>query len=478
MNFKYASYTVLIFLITLLCLSTVSAVEDTNVTDNYQLPINDTNPVTGETSGRYLINISEEVEYSDNVIITVNINDTRFPDYPVDYPNDYLDFVLTDSQGNEWYNRIKDITNGTGIVPIYNNPNLTVGTYGVYCYYFDGYDWIGELTTNITILKGNPVLNIDVNDIWYGEIANIKVNINQFNATGNITITINGKNYTSNIINRTSSFSISDLDAGKYTIDAIYNGNEKYNVAKANTTFNVNKFDSSVIVSAGDIFVGDDAIIIVNVSDGATGIVAITVNSKQYNVTLDDGTGILKLSNLTSGEYNVSANYLGDNKYLPSENTTTFKVNKLNTPISVVIDNKTDVVIIKVIVPNDATGNITITVDGKNYTSEIINGTANIKISGLNEGNYNITIYYDGDDKYLANSTNSSFVIQFNHDDNKTDVDDNTSIDLNNDNVIDSEENSIATDNNKSTNLNLNTGNPLLILLMALIMLIPLRKRK
>ena len=318
---------------------------------------------------------------------------------------------------------------------------------------------------------------VSVDDIFVGDDAVIVADFG-VDISGNVTFVVDGVSYVAVIEDGVAKISIPGLSSGSYVVSVIFQGNEKYNSCNGTSVFNVAKLNSSVIVSADDIFVDENATIIIKVSDGATGIVAITVNSKQYNVTLDDGTGILKLSNLTSGEYNVSANYVGDDKYLPSKNTTTFKVNKLNTPISVVIDNKTDVVIIKVIVPNDATGNITITVDGKNYTSEIINGTANIKISGLNEGNYNITIYYDGDDKYLANSTNSSFVIQFNHDDNKTDVDDNTSIDLNNDNVIDSEENSIATDNNKSTNLNLNTGNPLLILLMALIMLIPLRKRK
>ena len=37
-----------------------------------------------------------------------------------------------------------NIVNGTGIIPIYNNSNITTGTYQVHCYYFDGRDWGGN----------------------------------------------------------------------------------------------------------------------------------------------------------------------------------------------------------------------------------------------------------------------------------------------------------------------------------------------
>ncbi|MFR8879662.1 MAG: Ig-like domain-containing protein [Methanobrevibacter smithii] len=147
----------------------------------------------------------------------------------------------------------------------------------------------------------------------------------------------------------------------------------------------------------------------------------------------------------------------------------------MNTSISVIIENKTDSVIIKIIVPSDATGNVTVTVNGKNYTSEIVNGTAVITINGLSEGSYNVTVVYDGDDKYLANSTNSSFIIQINHDN-----EDGNGTDVNNASKLNNNVNTSNINANKQNNLNLNnTGNPLFMLLMALIiMLIPLRKHK
>ena len=59
--------------------------------------------------------------------------------------------------------------------------------------------------------------------------------------------------------------------------------------------------------------------------------------------------------------------------------------------------------------PKDATGDVTVTVDGKNYTVPVSNGTAVINIPPLNPGDHNITTTYSGDDKY-GPETNSTII--------------------------------------------------------------------
>ena len=53
-------------------------------------------------------------------------------------------------------------------------------------------------------------------------------------------------------------------------------------------------------------------------------------------------------------------------------------------------------------VPDDATGTITIEVDGRNYTASIKNGKAVFHISGLSPGSHGIKVFYSGDEKYLS----------------------------------------------------------------------------
>ena len=49
---------------------------------------------------------------------------------------------------------------------------------------------------------------------------------------------------------------------------------------------------------------------------------------------------------------------------------------------------------------DNVTGNLTITVDGRNYTSPVKDGKAIFDISGLKAGRYDLTAHYSGDDKY------------------------------------------------------------------------------
>ena len=56
---------------------------------------------------------------------------------------------------------------------------------------------------------------------------------------------------------------------------------------------------------------------------------------------------------------------------------------------------------ITVTLPSDATGTVTITVDGKKYTADVIDGVAEFTVPGLKAGKYTVTASYSGDDKYL-----------------------------------------------------------------------------
>ena len=64
--------------------------------------------------------------------------------------------------------------------------------------------------------------------------------------------------------------------------------------------------------------------------------------------------------------------------------------------------------------PDGATGNVTVIVNGKNYTVPVKNGTAIIIIPDLPEGDHNVTIDYSGDDKYEPTTTNKTIIVTSN----------------------------------------------------------------
>ena len=69
--------------------------------------------------------------------------------------------------------------------------------------------------------------------------------------------------------------------------------------------------------------------------------------------------------------------------------------NKHEYAIDVSVDGRD--IIVKV--PEDAQGNVTVTIEGKNYTAKVENGTAIINVPDLTPGKHNITVSY-GDEKY------------------------------------------------------------------------------
>ena len=66
-----------------------------------------------------------------------------------------------------------------------------------------------------------------------------------------------------------------------------------------------------------------------------SGVVNVTVNDESYDVAIVDGKGTLTISNLVAGDYNISASYLGDDKYLSSSNSTKFTISKLASSVAV-----------------------------------------------------------------------------------------------------------------------------------------------
>ena len=181
-------------------------------------------------------------------------------------------------------------------------------------------------------------------------ISSLKTNINE-DATGVINITVDGKNYSAPIDKGIATFKIDNLASGSYDVSASYDGDENYLPGTNTSSFNVEKpgasasvpvkanektkANSTIIVNANNIAMGDSEKITVRVNEDATGSVTITVDGKTYSAPIDKGLTTFKIDNLASGSYDVLASYDGDENYLPGTNTSSFSVGKHNAPISV-----------------------------------------------------------------------------------------------------------------------------------------------
>ena len=83
-------------------------------------------------------------------------------------------------------------------------------------------------------------------------------------------------------------------------------------------------------------------------------------------------------------------------------------VNKVKTSESdiKVIDQGNGTVL--VVVPNNATGNVTIKVGDKQFNATVVNGTATVELVDVAPGDYEVDVTYSGDDNYNATSTKAN----------------------------------------------------------------------
>ena len=263
---------------------------------------------------------------------------------------------------------------------------------------------VNKLPSSITVSAG---------DIKVGEDAVIVASVIS-GATGNVTFTVGDNTETVEIKDGKATLTVKDLASGDYTVSAVYNGDDKYLTSSNSTSFNVTKLPSSITVSAGDIKVGEDAVIVASVISGATGNVTFTVGDNTETVEIKDGKATLTVKDLASGDYTVSAVYNGDAKYLTSSNSTSFKVSKISgydIKVNVSEVNEGENATVTVILPKDATGNVTLVMNNRPYFAKVIDGVAKIIVPYISAGTHEFIVTYYGDNKYDKATANGTITV-------------------------------------------------------------------
>ena len=235
--------------------------------------------------------------------------------------------------------------------------------------------------------------------------------------TENITVHVNNKNYSVKPVDGIAVITTDVLDYGNYTVNASYAGDKNFTKDDAIYKFTTNQTDDYLInITASDIEVGDNTNITVNVPADATCKVIIELNGTNYTATINGGKAVLNnVSTLKEGVYNVTA-YFGDDKYVNKTVETRFAVSKVDIPIAITVVNDTSIYVndtVKVIVtvPSDVTENVTIEINGMEFTNSTVDGNATFYIPQITFGNKTVVATYPGDDKYRFNSTTANFTV-------------------------------------------------------------------
>ena len=279
----------------------------------------------------------------------------------------------------------------------------TPGTYNIVADYkgTDSYKTTSAETTIKVSEKQTP--EITVSNSGNANLTTLTVTLPE-NATGTVTVTVDGKNtIVKQLSNGITSIELNDLTSGSHNVSVTYDGDDYYNSNSKNTTVNVDKVPTVMDVEVSNPQNTTKANVEVTLPSDATGNVTITVdNNKSATVSVLNGKATVEFDDLTAGNHNITVTYSGDSKYEDTSKNNSVEISKITiTDMDVEKTAEDSTVTLNVTLPDDATGNVTVTVDGdKTYTAEVTNGKANIKITDLESGTHNLTVTYSGDDKY------------------------------------------------------------------------------
>ena len=331
--------------------------------------------ITFGENGLVIITLPSDIDGS---IVTVNVNGKV---YPVTVENGFAKLPLRE---------------------------LNAGDYTISAVFAGNDKYLpGVSNALLTVSKADPALNVLISDVGYDGVFNINVALTGVDAiglNGNVIVTVNNKDYSVNIVNGKGTAVGVKLAAGTYDFTAAWAGNDNYNAVGDSGKFSVAKVDSIIDVAVSDIKVGEDAVISVKLLSDATGSVTVTVNGKDYTETVVNGVANVKVTDLKAGTYDVAVKYSGDNNYNAAVATSSFTVSKVDSTMDVTVN---DIVfggdlIVDAVLPDDATGEVVITVNGVDYSVPIVDGKATGTIGGLAAGDYTVTVKYAGDDKYVG----------------------------------------------------------------------------
>ena len=335
----------------------------------------------------------------------VTVNDIVFGgDLTVDavLPDDATGEVVITVNGVDYHVSIEN-GKATGTIS-----GLAAGDYPVIVKYVGDDKYTGvEVAENVNVAKAQPVLGVVIADVDYGNGFVIEATLTGVNSaplSGNVIVTVAGKEYTVKVTDGKGIATGDKLAAGTYAFAAAWAGDDNYNIVTENGDFKVNKIDSSVAVNVNNIKVGEELTITVNVPSDATGDVTVSVDGKEYKVAIENGKAVKTISGLKADDYTVTVKYVGDNNYNAAVAASSFTVSKVDSTMDVTVN---DIVFggdltVDAVLPDDATGEVVITVNGVDYHVSIENGKATGTISGLAAGDYPVIVKYVGDDKYTG----------------------------------------------------------------------------
>ncbi|MBE6486966.1 MAG: Ig-like domain repeat protein [Methanosphaera stadtmanae] len=295
---------------------------------------------------------------------------------------------------------------------------LSEGNYTIYAVYNgdDNYNPSEEYNATFKVVKVDPKLVIEYSAPVINENVTVTVIMDK-DITGDVNVTINKLDpVVKQVVNGTLTFNITNVPYGPQNITVSFKGNDKYNEMENNTSFFVNKLDVNLAIAADTVTYSEPLVVKVTANVKFSGDVIVKIGNRTETAHVVNGVGNATFNNLTAAEYFITATFTEDETFNADSKNTTAVVKGIEIPVDQAVDTTVPAnsksPTFSINLPEDATGNFTVSVDGKAVeTKELVNGKASITVKDLSAGNHNISIAYTGDGKYAPITQNTTLTI-------------------------------------------------------------------
>ena len=232
-------------------------------------------------------------------------------------------------------------------------------------------------------------------------------------ATGTFNVIIDKEMYSEGLVNGSANITTSKLSEGDHNVTVSYSGDDRYASYLKDyvLTVLVHVKDENLVVPEAT--TNQRPVFSINMPADATGTFSVIIDNDGHSAQLVNGSASITSQKLSLGNHTVTVEYSGDYNYahyLRNYNLTILIVSKLDDITVPKLTNNPEPVY-SIDLPDDATGTFIVDVNGTQYSTQVVNGSAEIKVPKLGDGEYNITITYSGDGKYSSVSKSSMMTV-------------------------------------------------------------------
>ncbi len=363
---------------------------------------------------------SINASYGEDILIEVIFNES-VTGY-VNFTLDNLTYISNINDGKASLNisEVSGINDGKASWTI---EDLECGIYKLEAYYFNDYIRLDTHESIVSVDKLDSNITLEISEASLGEDELISINADGL--TGTLNITVDNDEYHIDITNGKANLTLSGLSKGMHELTIEYTGDEHHKNVTVYRSFTIKSSRTAIVLEVNSTDYMQDIIVVAKLNRNATGTVLFTLKAygngssnsngkggtQSYNASslIKDGMAIWNFTGPDVGRYRVYANYLGDDDFISSQNSSSFTVNKAESSIEVFVKEAfldENIRFYARLSPN-ATGKVTFWM--KDYYSprdkDVKDSMATWLISPLESGQYFVYATYRGDDNYYSSTT-------------------------------------------------------------------------